>query len=92
MLAGSNVPLWHLRRYKKQLNSMKKITRNTNLGQIIQSHPKLAQVLVEDYGLHCAGCYAAAFDSLEQGAAIHGMSEKQIEKMIKHLNELINIE
>lgn len=69
---------------------MKKITKSTNLGEIIQIYPQLAQVLIEDYGLHCAGCYAAAFDTLEQGAQIHGMSEKQIEKMLKRLNEIVN--
>jgi len=67
-----------------------KISKNTNLGELIQTYPELAQVLIEDYGLHCAGCYAAAFDSLEQGAAIHGMSEKQIEEMVIRLNEIIN--
>lgn len=69
---------------------MKKIAKNSNLGDLIQAYPQLAQVLIEDYGLHCAGCYAAAFDSLEQGAQIHGMSEKQIGEMVKRLNEIVN--
>ncbi len=68
---------------------MKTITNHTNLGELIQTYPKLAQVLIEDYGLHCAGCFAASFDSIEQGAQIHGMTEKQIEKMVLRLNEMV---
>lgn len=66
------------------------ITKDTNLGEMMQNHPQLISVLIEDYGLHCAGCMAAAFDTLEQGAQIHGMSNKQIEKMVKRLNEIIS--
>jgi len=68
---------------------MKKITKNTNLGELMQTYPQLTKVLVDDYGLHCAGCFAAAFDTIEQGEEIHGMSKKQIEKMVERLNMLI---
>jgi len=66
-----------------------KITKQTNLGELVQTYPQLAQILIEDYGLHCAGCFAASFDSIEQGAIMHGMSDKQIDKMVQRLNEII---
>jgi len=63
-----------------------KITRKTNLLELIKKHPKIARVLVEDYGLHCVGCIAAAFETLEQGAKAHGMGRREIEKMVDKLN------
>lgn len=68
---------------------MAKITKKTNLGELVQAHPKLGKVLAEDYGLHCVGCMAASFDTLEQGMKIHGYDDKEIDKMIKKLNKLM---
>lgn len=65
------------------------ITRETNLGEVVRQYPKTAEIMLE-YGLHCAGCFANAFDSVEQGAAVHGMSEEEMEEMIFRLNEEIN--
>lgn len=66
-----------------------KITGKARLADLIERHPKLAQILKKEYGLHCVGCLAAAFDTLEEGAKIHGMSRGEIKKMIAHLNNLI---
>ena len=61
-----------------------------NLGELVRIYPELAAVLQEDYGLHCVGCMAADFDSLEQGAKVHGFSDKEIDKMVKKLNQIIS--
>lgn len=66
-----------------------KISKEMNLGELVQTYPKLAEALAEDYGLHCVGCFAAGFDSLEQGAKIHGYDDKEIEEMVKKLNKLV---
>jgi hybrid cluster-associated redox disulfide protein len=64
------------------------ITKNTLISEIVQKWPDLAQVLVEDYGFHCIGCFASEMETIEQGAAVHGMGEDEIEVMIETLNEL----
>lgn len=66
---------------------MKKITKKTNISQLVSEHPELVEILVQDYSLHCVGCAAAAFENLEQGAKAHGMNDKQIDEMIKKLNK-----
>jgi hybrid cluster-associated redox disulfide protein len=68
---------------------MAKITKKVNLGELVKAHPKLGRVLAEDYGLHCVGCMAASFDTLDQGMKIHGYDNKEIEKMVVKLNKLI---
>lgn len=56
---------------------------------ILEKHPDLASVLTDDYGFHCVGCMAASMESLEDGAMVHGMSEKEIDKMMIKLNQKI---
>jgi hybrid cluster-associated redox disulfide protein len=63
-----------------------KITKDILIGDLVENYPKLAKVLVEDYGFHCIGCMAAGMETLEQGAEVHGMEEKEIKKMVTDLN------
>jgi len=67
----------------------KKITKKTNLGKLVMEFPEAGRVLAEEYGLHCVGCMAAKFDTLEQGAKIHGYDDKEIGKMVRELNKLV---
>lgn len=67
-----------------------KITKDTNLAQLTAKHPQAARVLNDEYGLHCIGCFASSFDTLEAGAKIHGMSEEEVEKMMERLNKVIS--
>ena len=66
-----------------------KITKETNIGELAMEYPELAQVLVEDYGLHCVGCFASSFDTLEAGAQVHGMTEREIDEMIARLKRIV---
>lgn len=67
-----------------------RITKSTNLGELSSTYPELVEVLVNDYGLHCVGCMAAAFETLEEGARAHGFSGKEIAKLVKRLNQIIS--
>ena len=66
------------------------ITKTINLGELSDTYPELMEVLVNDYGLHCVGCMAAAAETLEEGAKAHGFEDKEIEKMVKRLNQIIS--
>ncbi len=67
-----------------------KITKNTLILEIAERYPKLVEILVEKYGLHCLGCSLAAVETLEEGAMGHGMSKKEMEKMMQELNKEAN--
>ena len=60
-----------------------------NLGELVTNYPDLGKVLAEDYGLHCVGCFASSFDTLEQGMKVHGYDDKDIDKVVKKLNKMI---
>lgn len=65
------------------------ITRDMILGEIVADFPDTALVMME-YGLHCVGCFANAFDTVESGARIHGLSEEEINQMVSDMNEVIS--
>ena len=63
-----------------------KITKDTGIMEIIKKNPKAIEILMKS-GMHCVGCMAAHFETIEQGCLAHGMNEKQINKLIKELNK-----
>lgn len=65
-----------------------KITKDMNLGQIVFIYPEAAEVLL-DYGLHCVGCFASEFDTIEMGARVHGMSDEEVDEMLERINEVV---
>ena len=73
----------------KKESKIVKITGKTKLGDIVEKYPKAADILVDKYQLHCIGCFAAAFETLEEGAKAHGMNKKKIDKLIQDLNKNI---
>lgn len=72
------------------MKTKQKITKEMMIGEIIEKYPKLGEVLMEDYGFHCVGCMAAGMETLEQGAEVHGMSQKETKEMVASLNELVD--
>ena len=65
---------------------MVKITKKTKLNKILSKKPKAAEILFEA-GLSCVGCPMAMNETLEQGCLAHGMTKKQVDELIKRLNE-----
>lgn len=67
------------------------INKKMMIGDLVENYPELGNVLMEEYGFHCIGCMAAGRETLEEGAIVHGMNNKDIEKMIKNLKELVKV-
>ena len=65
------------------------ITKDMNLAEVVSKYPESAEVLM-DFGLHCVGCGASSFDTIEMGAKVHGMSDKEMAEMLDRVNEVIN--
>ena len=70
----------------------KKITNDTTIGDVLMQNPKHAALLSEimtGFGIHCVGCGAATYETLEQGVLGHGFSEEQLTKLVKDLNRVV---
>ncbi|MDD4106384.1 MAG: DUF1858 domain-containing protein [Candidatus Shapirobacteria bacterium] len=65
------------------------ITKDILIGDLVDRYPELGSVLMDEYGFHCIGCMAAGMETLEQGAQVHGMDQKEIKKMVDDLNQLV---
>lgn len=68
---------------------MEIITRKTNIADLIANHPEAADILMA-FGLHCVGCFASHFDTIEEGANVHQMLDEEIDEMIEELNAVVN--
>jgi hybrid cluster-associated redox disulfide protein len=66
----------------------KKINLKTNIALMVAEYPQTAEVLYA-FGLHCVGCFASQFDTIEQGAKVHGMMDEEVKELIKELNIVI---
>ena len=62
-----------------------KITKDLNLAQVVRDHPATVPVFLR-HGLMCIGCAAARFESIEQGALVHGLD---VDALIRDLNEAV---
>jgi len=70
---------------------VKKIERNTTLGEVVNNYPDAIPAMLEK-GLHCVGCHVAAFETVEQGAKAHGMDDKEVDSLLKEMNAAIKKE
>lgn len=73
----------------------KKIHRQMTIEEILGMFPYKAQRLSQEItnaGLHCVGCHAAVWETLEAGMYSHGKNEAQIEELVQRLNNLLEEE
>ena len=63
-----------------------KITGKTKISKLLKKNPEAAEILFEA-GMGCVGCSMAMHETIEQGCLAHGMTKKQIEKLLKELNK-----
>jgi hybrid cluster-associated redox disulfide protein len=62
------------------------IGKETSIEELVEMDSEMNDVLYE-YGLHCGNCFAAGFDTLEEGAKMHGLEDDEIEELIQELNK-----
>ena len=64
------------------------ITKDMTLGDVVSRYPEAAMVMVK-YGLLCIGCHVAAWESIEDGARSHGISGKDLKRMLEEMNRAV---
>lgn len=66
----------------------KEMTIESILSMFPQRSQKLAQALTRA-GLHCVGCGAAQWETLEGGMAGHGKTHDQVDALVLELNKIL---
>jgi len=67
------------------------IKKDSLISEIVQKSPRAVKVL-EDYGLTCSTCFFGQFENIEAGAKLHGMTDKEIKRMINEINDVLKEE
>lgn len=64
------------------------IKKDTTINEIIHQHPETVKFFT-DLNMSCSGCFAVNFDTLENGALMHGMDVNLlIEKLDRFIRSL----
>lgn len=69
-----------------------KLDPKIKMSDLTLQYPELIEPLTYGYGLHCVNCMIAEFDTLEEGAVIHGIEGEDFKEMIDDLESIINSE
>ena len=78
---------------KKEMQGPTEIHRQMTIESILGMFPYKAQKLSQEItnaGLHCVGCGAAVWETLEAGMYTHGKTDAQINELVSRLNALLN--
>ena len=63
----------------------KQIITSMTFAELMQ-YPEAVEILMKK-GFHCIGCSAAAFETIEQGALMHGINPK---KLVEEINKKLS--
>lgn len=69
-----------------------KISREMTIEDIFAKFPQKAQKLAQELtntGLHCVGCQAATWETLEAGMLGHGYQDEEIDRLVDTLNSIL---
>lgn len=58
------------------------------IGEMVQQYPSVAGVLQAE-GVHCIGCGASYYETIEEGLLGHGRSSNEVEEVVQKLNQAI---
>lgn len=71
----------------------KEITREMTIDEVFKKFPHKAPKLAQEMtntGLHCVGCSASTWETLEAGMYGHGKNDEQIEDLLNRLNKVLD--
>ena len=68
------------------------ITRDMTIEDVFKRFPNKSQKLAQEMGnagLHCVGCSASTWETIEAGMYSHGMTDEQIDGLLGKLNAIL---
>lgn len=69
-----------------------KVSREMTIEDIFRKFPHKSQRLAQEMtnlGLHCVGCHASTWETLEAGVMGHGMTNDDVDKLVDRLNAIL---
>ncbi|MBE0522658.1 MAG: DUF1858 domain-containing protein [Candidatus Methanoperedenaceae archaeon] len=62
------------------------ITKDMKIEEVVTEYPESMMVFMK-HGLHCVGCHVSAFESIEEGATVHGIN---VDALVEDLNKVVS--
>lgn len=59
------------------------IERTTKIGELLETAPEKAEVLIEA-GMHCLGCPASQAETIEEACEVHGID---VDDLLEKINK-----
>ncbi len=78
-----------------QTKAPTQVTRDMTIEDIFTQFPHKSQKLAQEItnsGLHCVGCGAATWETLEAGMLSHGFPDEEINQLVERLNAILSQE
>lgn len=72
--------------YQRGVFFIVEITRDTVIGEIVESCPE-AMPVFQEIGMHCLGCALASGETVEQACAAHGVDPDELLEYLKQYLE-----
>ena len=69
------------------------ISKGMTIEDIFRFFPQKSQQLAQEMsntGLHCVGCHASTWETLEAGMMGHGMNSEMVDDLVTRLNAIID--
>jgi iron-sulfur cluster assembly accessory protein len=88
-LLQTSMTEFDLQDFARQPDGSFKVTGDMIIGDVVLAFPQAVPIMLS-HGLHCVGCHANAFDTVEDGSRGHGMPDEEILEMIEEINAAIN--
>ncbi|MFA5992864.1 MAG: DUF1858 domain-containing protein [Candidatus Pacearchaeota archaeon] len=78
--------------HKEVKGHIREVNKKMLISEVMSINPEkyyeMSKIMFEN-GLHCFGCGVAAYETLEQGCLVHGMTKKQIDDLVIKLNKIL---
>lgn len=62
------------------------VTKDMKIEEVVTQYPETMMVFMR-HGLHCVGCHVSAFESIEEGAIVHGIN---VDALVEDLNKVVS--
>lgn len=70
---------------KKKTTGSSPIQKDILIGELLEKYPETGEALAR-HGFHCIGCMLSPYETLEAGAAVHGIP---LTPLLADLNKII---
>jgi hybrid cluster-associated redox disulfide protein len=64
------------------------ITGEMMISDLVEKYPQVVDYLIIEYNFHCVSCFISSFETLGEGANVHGIKGADFEEMLDNVNKI----